>query len=347
MTQTILDLEPFNRHTAFTLWKLCAHDNPAKKPYKTRVHERGSPNHSNANPARLLTADEARRAVAAVHAAGTGHDRMGEANYVGVGFVPGGTGLACLDIDNCLTGDPRAWSDTAQGMFKLFPGALVEVSQSGKGAHVWFSYACEVPGDFGKDVKHELELYTEKQFIAAGEVHPWGLSASVDHTEAMRALVKDRWPGIERGKRVAQGVEWVNEPDKPGVLRDLRSALERIAAHDIDDRRKWVAVCAALATIGEEARELWHDYSELDRDGRYDYDETEKVWLSFLNPDRTHWSSIFIQLTQGQESSQPQFDTKSRRVYSRRHRRSEVRTHWRMWVGEFWMARASRKKVKG
>ena len=55
----------------------------------------------------------------------------------GLGFVLNGDGLACLDLDHCLTdGVPSA---AAQRVLDRFPTAWVEVSPSGDGLHVWGS----------------------------------------------------------------------------------------------------------------------------------------------------------------------------------------------------------------
>ena len=42
----------------------------------------------------------------------------------------------CVDLDSCL-GDDGAWSPLALDVLRRLPGAAVEVSQSGRGLHVW------------------------------------------------------------------------------------------------------------------------------------------------------------------------------------------------------------------
>jgi primase-polymerase (primpol)-like protein len=53
----------------------------------------------------------------------------------GLGFVLNGDGIACIDLDHCITaGKPSA---AALAVLDRFPGAWVEVSPSGDGLHVW------------------------------------------------------------------------------------------------------------------------------------------------------------------------------------------------------------------
>lgn len=85
----------------------------------------------------------------------------------GVGFtITAADPFACLDIDRCLQPDGVSWSPHALELLKQFPGA-VELSNSGKGLHVWGQYA-SVPAHSKRNAAHGIELYTEKRFIALG-----------------------------------------------------------------------------------------------------------------------------------------------------------------------------------
>lgn len=96
------------------------------------------------------------------HASSTRPDTwssMGETSPSGRGFMLGG-GFACIDIDHCL--DDRGRPDArAEVILGAFPGAFVEVSQSGTGLHV-FGTADPAPGVSCGD----FEFYTRDRFIA-------------------------------------------------------------------------------------------------------------------------------------------------------------------------------------
>lgn len=297
----MLHLDPFTRHASYTLWRLEAHPiDPSKKPIKVPVHFDGKTRHSLGRPARgalppvapnpapPLTAAQAEQWLAHNLATGVGHDRPGEAGYLGVGFRPAGTGLACLDIDDCLVGG--AWSPVALEMMALFPGALLELSTSGKGLHIWFSYTGESPGRHGKDATGLLELYSEGQFIASGTVLQG--SASADGTAAMRGLVERYWPGRAAGVQRVVANDWAEKSDeqRAETVEHLRSALRLLAGDNTYDYHLWVDYGMALASLGDEGNALWHEFSSWHP--VYDYETTEHKWHQ-LNPDRTDYRALF------------------------------------------------------
>jgi primase-polymerase (primpol)-like protein len=85
-----------------------------------------------------------------------------------VGFVlrPELSRIAVVDVDGCRDKETGKLSDLALTMIATLPGAYVEVSISGTGIHIWFSYsgeilphACRVNG---------LEFYHTERFFALG-----------------------------------------------------------------------------------------------------------------------------------------------------------------------------------
>lgn len=82
----------------------------------------------------------------------------------GVAFsIQRDNGLFFIDIDGALQAD-NTWSPLAQELCARFPGAAMEVSQSGTGLHILGhgtvgNHAC-------KDIARHIELYTEDRFIA-------------------------------------------------------------------------------------------------------------------------------------------------------------------------------------
>ena len=73
-----------------------------------------------------------------------------------------------VDIDKC-DNPAGGWSDTANAVMSYFPGALVEVSQSGKGLHI-FSTSTNMPDHACKNIPLGLELYDNERYIALGNM---------------------------------------------------------------------------------------------------------------------------------------------------------------------------------
>ena len=74
--------------------------------------------------------------------------------------------LFCLDIDNALLPNGE-WSDLAKSLISMLPGCMVEISQSGRGLHIWGRFP-NPPPHRKKRTDLGIELYTEKRFIAIG-----------------------------------------------------------------------------------------------------------------------------------------------------------------------------------
>lgn len=89
----------------------------------------------------------------------------------GVGFViTADDDIMCLDLDKC-TAPLGGWIPEVAAMIAKFPGA-VELSNSGRGLHVWARYTGVMPGHGKKSDKlrgHSwMEFYTESRFMALG-----------------------------------------------------------------------------------------------------------------------------------------------------------------------------------
>lgn len=124
------------------------------------------------------TTYEAAQAVAA--ARGPGHT---------VGFVlTAADDWACVDIDGAAT--PTGWSETAQRIAAALPGAVAEVSQSGKGLHLWCRYA-NPPAHSSKRTDLHIEAYTSLRFIAIGTGQTGTLA---DRCDALPAFLAEWFP---------------------------------------------------------------------------------------------------------------------------------------------------------
>lgn len=111
----------------------------------------------------------------------------------GVGYViTQGCGVACIDIDKALLPD-NTWSPLAKELCNRFSGAYIEVSQSGRALHIFFSYRNEMPAHRKKNVPLHIEFYTELRFIGVTGTSATG-SAKFDATEIVPKLIADYFP---------------------------------------------------------------------------------------------------------------------------------------------------------
>lgn len=109
-----------------------------------------------------------------------------------------------LDIDNCLepSGD---WSGLAKHLLGAFPGAAIEVSQSGRGLHIIGTG--RPPAHACKNVALGLELYHTDRFVALTGTHAQG-SAATNFDYALPWLVQNYFPpGAD-----LTGLDWTDGP---------------------------------------------------------------------------------------------------------------------------------------
>ena len=94
-----------------------------------------------------------------------------------------------VDIDGAC--DNGVWSDTALKIASMFPGAAMELSQSGKGMHIFGTG--KAPAHGKKNISFNLEFYTELRFVALTGIGAVG-DAGTDHTAALHALTAEYFP---------------------------------------------------------------------------------------------------------------------------------------------------------
>lgn len=132
----------------------------------------------------------------------------------------------CLDIDNALQPD-NTWSPLSQSLCAALPNTVIEVSQSGRGLHVWGQGI--VPRHSMKRVDLAIEFYTEKRFIAIGHSQVGDMSQPCP---TVRAFVEHYFPPRERVAAVGDGPapEWRGpEDDDELIRRALQSKSARSA----------------------------------------------------------------------------------------------------------------------
>jgi putative DNA primase/helicase len=149
-------LRALERHRQFLLYKLVPKEpKPDKIPVNYLSGKPANP-HDAANWAdyELIAAIAANR---------------GEGWHVGFDLTAGAR-IAVIDIDGCRDKVTGQLTDAALLMIAMLAGAYVEVSISGTGIHIWFSYSVEMP-------EHECEtevdgvkreFYHTQRFFALG-----------------------------------------------------------------------------------------------------------------------------------------------------------------------------------
>ena len=188
MTQLPEALKPLAAYKQFILWTITA--DGRKLPIDCRTAKVCDAH----DPDAWITADEA-VAMSATYG-----------DTYGVGFVfTVNDPFFFVDIDKCLNPDDTTWSPVATDLMARLSGAAVEVSQSGRGLHIFGMGA--VPDHACKNVTLGLELYTEGRFVALTGTNAIG-SASTDHTATLSALVADYFPPRVQ----VSGTEWTTEP---------------------------------------------------------------------------------------------------------------------------------------
>lgn len=83
----------------------------------------------------------------------------------GLGFALGG-GIGCIDLDGAISEDGilQTW---AKRILDKAPETFIEISQSGKGLHIW-GFLPEGPGRNLRSKGLPVEIYSAGRFIALG-----------------------------------------------------------------------------------------------------------------------------------------------------------------------------------
>jgi hypothetical protein len=116
--------------------------------------------------------------------------------------------LFFLDIDDCAPSG--TWDEQAVELCNMFPAAAVEVSQSGKGLHVFGRYTGDEPTHAKKNTARGLELYTDKRFVVLTGAGTRG-DAGTDCTTALHMLIATAFPPNEHSDSVGWTAEAVQE----------------------------------------------------------------------------------------------------------------------------------------
>ena len=186
----------------------------------------------------------------------------------GIGFVlTENDPFFCIDLDNCVSEDGKSWSPVALSLLQAFNGAAVEVSSSGKGLHIIGSG--KVPPHGCKNSAFNIELYTEKRFIALTGIQARG-SAGVDCNAVLPWLVENYFTSRTLDTKK---IEWTIGPcegwlgptdDQTLINRALRSQSARaVFGSAASFRDLWEANIEVLSRVYPDATRAY-DASSAD-----------------------------------------------------------------------------------
>lgn len=119
-----------------------------------------------------------------------------------------------LDIDHCLINNQ--WSPLAVDLMNRLSGAVIEVSQSGTGLHIFGCYIGPEPLHSCKNIALDIELYTSRRFVAL-TFNQWSGNACTDCTVSLQSIINDYFPPQVVSNTNAD--EWCN--DEPAVNDDI------------------------------------------------------------------------------------------------------------------------------
>lgn len=135
----------------------------------------------------------------------------------GVGFVfTEADPFFFFDIDDCLEPGGAAWSPVAQELMQRLPDAVVEVSQSGRGLHLFGTGSPTLPPEQRRKKAKDsvtgetaglFDLYTEKRFAALTGNILRGNAASPTPQDQLD-YIANRW----LVKAAGEVTEWTDEP---------------------------------------------------------------------------------------------------------------------------------------
>lgn len=191
MTQTYSLLKQYPQ---FILWELVPSEpKPLKVPcYPTGI--RGADAHT---PTNWMSFDQASATA----------QLLGSA--YGIGFVlTDNDPFFVVDIDACLQAD-NMWSPLALSLMSMLPGALVEVSQSGTGLHI-FGIG-PVPPHAKKNQALHIEMYHNKRFMALGNMATATGYEGTDCTAMLPQLVATYFPPTS-SDGFSDLADWTTDP---------------------------------------------------------------------------------------------------------------------------------------
>jgi hypothetical protein len=168
----------------------------------------------------------------------------------GVGFVlTAADDLGCIDIDGAREAAGKPWSPLALDICQSMPGAVVEVSQSGRGLHVWFR-AAAMPEHAKKNTALHIECYTADRYVLLGTGATGHLA---DDCPGAREVAARYFPPRETVASASDGpcAEWRGPTDDAELLRRMmqsRSASSKFGGGGASFADLWERNVGVLAS---------------------------------------------------------------------------------------------------
>lgn len=177
-----------------------------------------------------------------------------EGNYVGI-VLHESLGTFCIDIDHAAicddAGTVTGWTRQAQELCGKFPGAGIEISQSGKALHIFGRHHPIPRHRVRKHSVPDLEVYTRQRFIMltgnsfVGDVR-------TEHTAALQGIIAQYFP--EPPAPDALGSEWTDTP----FTGWRGGGTDEQIIHGMINRRSPAAAFGGSASFAD----LWHANAE-------------------------------------------------------------------------------------
>jgi primase-polymerase (primpol)-like protein len=158
--------------------------------------------------------------------------------------------LFCLDIDGALQPD-NTWSPIVYDVLSALPGSACEISQSGRGIHVW-GLCHPMPEHGCKNVALGVELYHADRFICLGRPDATG-DAVTDCSSVMPSVIA-RWfaPSATVSQTPADWTtgpcpEWRGPADDAELIRRMLSSRSNPFSGKASVQDLWTRNVEALA----------------------------------------------------------------------------------------------------
>lgn len=202
-------LAPLAAHRQFIVCQLLPDPSRPGKTLKWPLHPRTLRRHDAHDPQAWLSHEEA---AAIVETLG---GRTASTGYI-LGFAfTASDPFWFIDIDNCHTG--TGWSAEAMRIAGMVPGAAIEVSQSGRGLHIFGTY--DARPDHTSAPTADLGFYTEKRFVA---LTCDGVTGDITARPVLDTLIAEYFPpGADvdsEGWTEEPVATWRGEPDDDKLL---------------------------------------------------------------------------------------------------------------------------------
>lgn len=172
----------------------------------------------------------------------------------------------CVDLDKCIDPATGVFAPGALAVVQRFPNAMLEISQSGTGAHIW---GCgNLPENHAKVFSYQgqkVECYSRLRFIIIGQ--PCGGTEWLDWTNVLSEFVPLRETVNPDDWTAGPCTEWDGPQDDDELIRRMlaaKSSPDAVFGNKATFKQLWEGDAAALALAFPEGGERSFDASSAD-----------------------------------------------------------------------------------